>query len=529
MERIARLTRRVRGSDIRSPADGCSDRGVAGAGTRQPGADTLPPKAAGGLRRSPGQRRSQGRLHERWPLALALLCAAGLASAGPLLSQAAGPCETDDRYRALDFLLGEWRLVSDGEVVGRSRAEKLEGGCLIAETWSLGDGRSGRTYSSFDPVAGEWRRFGVSNAGVLVSSEGSVEGDEAVFEGERVAADAQTSTWRERLVLHADGRIARTVGYDPEQGGASERSTTVEFDGIYEPTARPVREDRVTTALTDAEPSSGEAAPTSDVLATSGPAGEPALASTERERASAEPAASEAAVADAAAPAAESAAAEGPATERSAAELPAGEPAAAPAPVAETELAERAAAQATSGAPESAAAVAESEQPAPAAGEVTPASARAVDAAAIERIAMVSPMLLRVPLGAVESLPEGYAWVSRDTAPYLCEGVTIERVQVERRVRRGRVLLDVGLALHGARGSRRVSVAVDLRRAGRPDDDDPVASGAVAGRVGRIIPEQIEHDSVAFDVPLSMDAADFDEIVADAERPELVITLTVGR
>ena len=160
---------------------------------------------------------------------------------------------------------------------------------------------------------------------------------------------------------------------------------------------------------------------------------------------------------------------------------------------------------------------------------MTPGSARAVDAAAIERIAMASPLVLRVPLGAVESLPEGYGWITRDTAPYLCEGVTIQGVQVERRARRGRVELDVELAVHGSRGARRVNVGVDLRRAGRPDDDDPVASGATSGRVGRNIPEQIEHGSVAFELPLSMDAAAFDEIVADAERPELVITLTVGR
>ena len=160
---------------------------------------------------------------------------------------------------------------------------------------------------------------------------------------------------------------------------------------------------------------------------------------------------------------------------------------------------------------------------------MTAESARADDAAAIERIAMASPMVLRLPLGKVESLPEGYAWITRDTAPYLCDGVTIEGVQVERRVRRGRVELGVELAVHGTRAARRVNVGVELRRGGRPDADDAVASGAVAGRVGRTIPAQIEHGSVALEVPLAMDAGAFDEIVGDAERPELVITLTVGR
>ena len=138
-------------------------------------------------------------------------------------------------------------------------------------------------------------------------------------------------------------------------------------------------------------------------------------------------------------------------------------------------------------------------------------------------------MVLRLPLGAVESLPEGYAWITRDTAPYLCEGVTIKHVQVERRSRRGRVELKVELALHAARAMRRVETGVELRQGGQPDGGDAVASGAAAGRVGRTIPEQIEHGAVALEIPLSMDAGEFDEIVADAERPDLVVTLTVGR
>ncbi|MYD21033.1 MAG: hypothetical protein F4X04_02215 [Holophagales bacterium] len=375
-----------------------------------------------------------------WLLALVLLCASALVATMPLSAQASGPCETNDSYRALDFLLGEWRLVSGGETVGHSRVEKLEGGCLIEETWSFVDGRSGRTYSSLDPAASAWRRFSVSNGGVMVRSSGTVDGAELVFDGEYVAADGRRSNWRERLSLEADGRIARTAGTS-RRASRGDRPSRVLFEGHYVPAgySEPRLSRPVETAV------------------------EPAVPPDPPARVAAEP-------------------------------VPSTPPAAAPA-----------------------------------AGDVTPGSARAVDAAAIERIAMASPMVLRVPLGAVEALPEGYGWITRDTAPYLCEGVTIQGVQVERRARRGRVELEVELAVHGSRAARRINVGVDLRRAGRPDDDDPVASGATAGRVGRNIPEQIEHGSVAFELSLAMDAAVFDEIVAAAERPELVITLTVGR
>lgn len=377
-----------------------------------------------------------------WLLALALL--SGLVAVWPLSAQDAGACETDESYRVLDFLLGEWRLLSGGETVGQSRVEKLEDGCLIAETWSFVDGRSGRTYSSFDPAAGAWRRFSVSNRGVIVRSDGTADGQEVVFDGEYVAADGRSSNWRERLSLEADGRIARTAGRSRRSGRGDGPSTAL-FEGHYVPAGRP------------------EPRPARPVETASKP----------------------------------------------------------PAPV---EPPSPVAVEPPSPAPPPSAAAA-----APAAGDVTPGSSRAVDAAAIERIAMASPMVLLVPLGAVESLPEGYGWITRETAPYLCEGVTIEGVQVERRARRGRVELDVEVAVHGRRSAQRVRIAVDLRRAGRPNGDGAVASGAAAGRVGRNIPEQIEHRSVAFKLPLSMDAAAFDEIVADPERPQLVITLTVGK
>ena len=391
-----------------------------------------------------------------------LAACAGVLAAPPLAAQASEACESSEERRALDFLLGEWRLVTGGETVGRSRVEKLEGGCLIAETWELAGGPSGRNYSSWDAAAGVWRRFSVSSRGVTVRASGAAQGDGWTFEGERVAAGGETAEWRDRLWPAAGGRVGRVVEESAEGRGGDD--LRVLFEGYYEPAGMPA-----------GQAPAADSTPAPEVWA----------------RATPEPP-TPAPVAD-----------ESPASEPVAVERTADPVAAAP--------------------------VAPAAEPAPAAGDVTPGSARAVDAAVIERIAMASPMVLRVPLGAVESLPEGYAWITRDTAPYLCEGVTIEGVQVERRARRGRVELDVELAVNGVRGSRRVSLGIDLRRSGSPEGDDAVASGTAAGRVGRNIPEQIDHGSVAIEIPLAMDAAAFDEIVADSERPELVITLTVGR
>ncbi len=384
-------------------------------------------------------------------------CFAALAAA-PLAAQADRACDGED-HRALDFQLGEWRLVSDGEVVGRSRVEKLEEGCLIAEIWSFVDGRAGRTYSFLDRAAGVWRRFSVSNRGVVVKSAGTVDGGALLLRGEHVSAGGETSRWRERWLPEAGGRIRLSAGGSGARG-RGDRGGDALFDGYYEPVGPAVTESSAPAAPVEAETAENEPPSASDSPASSAAEAEAVGAPVE---------------------------------------------------------------------PEPALAIAESEATAPAAGEVTPASARATDAEIIERIAMASPMVLRLPLGSVEALPRGYAWITRDTAPYLCEGVTIERLEVARRQRRGRVELEVELAVHGRQGNRKVDVAVDLTRAGQRSAEGVVASGAGSGRVGRSIPEQIQRGSVALVVTMSMTEEVFASAVADPERPDLVITLAVGK
>ena len=412
------------------------------------------------MRESIGRRKSTGR---RTAVRALLQGGLTLAVALPLAAQSPGSCEANENYRALDFLLGEWRLVSGGdpdggETVGRSRVEKLEDGCLIAETWAFVDGRSGRTYSSFDRAANVWRRFSVSNRGVVIRSSGAVEGGALLARGERTTADGETSNWRERLAPETGGRISRVAGHST----AGDRAGGTVFEGYYVPVGEPV-EQPSSTPEPPSPPAPAETAPRPTTVEA-----EPAPATVEPQPAPAES--------------------------------------------------------------EQPAAPTESEpQVAPVQGEVTPDSARAADAANIERIAMASPMVLRLPLGKVEALPTGYAWITRDTEPYLCEGVTIERLEVARRQRRGRVELQVELALHGTGSSRRVDVEIDLLRPGQQGEGAVVASGAASGRAGRNIPEQIQQGSVALTVALPMTIEVFDSAVAGAERPELLITLAVEK
>ena len=382
----------------------------------------------------------------------------------PAAALSDGVCDVEGSHRALDFLLGEWRLVSDGRVVGRSRVEKLEDGCLIAETWEFTDGRSGRTYTSFDAAAEVWRRFSVSNQGVVTRSSGPVDQGALLLRGERTTARGEVLRWRERLTPEADRRVARVARHSTADDRGDSTGSVV-FEGYYVSVGEPV-----TRPSSPAEPSRAP-------VLRAETASRPAPAAVEAE------------------------------------------------PVPEVVEAEPAPSEVQEPAP----ATQSGQRAAPVSGEVTPDSERAADAADIERIAMASPMVLRLPLGAVEALPDGYAWITRDTAPYLCEGVTIERLEVSRKTRRGQVELQVELALHAVVVNRRVDVEIDLVEAGQRDGRAVVASGRASGRAGRSIPEQIERGSVALQVALPMTRQAFDAAVAAAERPELVITLAAAK
>ncbi len=362
--------------------------------------------------------------------------------------QAAGtqeaPCRDAPGRRQLDYLIGEWRLVGlDGAQVADVVVEERENGCMIAETWLFADGRTASSYSSYDPAASLWRRYGVSGRGVVVRSAGTIANAALDARGERVDADGLVVGWREEMIRVADDerRIVYRAWSSRREDGA-EPNWELRFEGYL------------------VSPAASTEAPT--------------------RRAAELP--------------------EPPARETFATNEPAPEPS--PRPVAIVASA-------------------------PAAGEVTPASARAADAAVIERIAMASPMVLKLPMGAVESLPPGYAWITRDTAPYLCEGITIERLQVEREERRGQVELAVEFAVQSTRQSRPVNIHVALQWPG--EDGDVAQTGEVAGRVGRNIPEQIEHGTIALTARLELEATLFRRLVGGAERPELVITLSVGR
>jgi len=171
------------------------------------------------------------------------------------------------------------------------------------------------------------------------------------------------------------------------------------------------------------------------------------------------------------------------------------------------------------------------EPPAPASAK-EPAGVRAASGAVPEeqvpidqrsRIHLESPMVLEVPIGPIESIPESYSWSTNETSVYVSRGVSVRKVTLTRSERRGSVRIDVTPAFYGTEYLQHAAVAAELVWRGE------VLQSAAVGEfpVGRSIKAQSEGDGLEKTMTLSLDRERFEEIFGAAdERPILRLTVT---
>lgn len=134
-----------------------------------------------------------------------------------------------------------------------------------------------------------------------------------------------------------------------------------------------------------------------------------------------------------------------------------------------------------------------------------------------------SPMVLELPVGPVESLPEGYSWRTDETARFVADGASIRQVTVARHERRQRVELEVTAALKGEGYLLHADLEVELLVGG-----EAVASGSVADfPLGRSVSAQAEGAGVEKSVVLPLDRETYERAFGGEERPVLRLRLTV--
>jgi hypothetical protein len=411
----------------------------------------------------------------RFSAALALAGALTLFASTAATAQ--GPCSGTE-HAALDYLLGDWRLVdAAGTEVGRSSFRRAAGGCAVIEAFRDPRDREANGLLYRDPASGLWHGTWVDPDGNLLRVSGAAAGGRAVLEGDAVSA---LGAARGRVTFERSGDdVAHKLELSVD-GGAS---WSVLAESRYVPAVAPAPPPTTPQPSTRTEPT-----PT-------------------RERARARRSAGDAR--DSARPGAPA--------------QPA--PAAAPEPVRPADPAPVPAPTPEAPRPPIEQSAREEDRPAPA--PVTSAvevlSAAATDPSP-DPIRMASPMRLQLPIGPVENLPEGYGWSSTDTAPYVTENISISRVHVKQLRRGGRTELEATIDLYSPSFLERIDLGVELLG---PDGAVVIAEQFSKLAVGRGVPEQSASGAVSQTVRMRLEREVFDALFSGAGRPQLRMTVTV--
>ena len=140
------------------------------------------------------------------------------------------------------------------------------------------------------------------------------------------------------------------------------------------------------------------------------------------------------------------------------------------------------------------------------------------------RIFLESPMILELPIGPIESIPEEYSWSSKETSVYVSGGVSVRRVTLSRDEHGKKVDVDATAALYSTGYLDHVDLTVELVWRG----DVLATASEDKVSIGRSVLSQSDGDGLEKRFTLTVDRSRFEEAFGDAdERPVLRLTVTV--
>ena len=139
------------------------------------------------------------------------------------------PCETDPEYRKFDFWVGEWDVKVSGQVIAKSRIEKIDEGCVILENWMPFLGIPGKSWNFYDSETGKWEQIW-DQSGSIHRYEGNLDGSVMKFHGVMYTNGKKTDL-RLAFTPNEDHSVRQLM----EQSNDGGKTWAVSFDGMYVP------------------------------------------------------------------------------------------------------------------------------------------------------------------------------------------------------------------------------------------------------------------------------------------------------
>ncbi|TPW05045.1 MAG: TPR repeat-containing protein [bacterium] len=146
------------------------------------------------------------------------------------IDRQARPCAHDDRYRQLDFWIGDWDVKTvQGQPAGSSRVERILNECIIFENWTGFSGTSGKSFNFIEPGTGRWRQTWVDDKGDAHEYVGEFVDGEMRYRRETTGADGHTIRNRMTFFNLSDGHV-RQLGEHSDDDG---QTWQVDYDLHY--------------------------------------------------------------------------------------------------------------------------------------------------------------------------------------------------------------------------------------------------------------------------------------------------------
>jgi hypothetical protein len=147
------------------------------------------------------------------------------------LSEAAYPCEHDDKFRDFDFWVGEWDVHDgSGQLAGHNVIESSQHGCVLVENWTSATGGTGMSMNWLDHDRDEWVQIWIDSSGGQIDIRGGLTDEGMRLTGKiHYTGNNTTAPFRGLWTLMPDGRVRQFF----EQSNDGGETWQPWFEGFY--------------------------------------------------------------------------------------------------------------------------------------------------------------------------------------------------------------------------------------------------------------------------------------------------------
>jgi tetratricopeptide (TPR) repeat protein len=143
------------------------------------------------------------------------------------VEKAQKPCMFSEGYRQLDFWVGEWDVLVQGQKVGTSNIKMLQQGCIIEENWWT-PVQTGQSFNFYNPVTKRWHQSYMDNNGGNYMMDGEYRDGALRYEGFIYSPQGQVPVHMTFFNLGSD-KVRQTSETSADGG----KTWTNVWDSIY--------------------------------------------------------------------------------------------------------------------------------------------------------------------------------------------------------------------------------------------------------------------------------------------------------